>query len=448
MASTNIDQGDLTLISELWQSIGTNPPDIEARVLLMHCYDRIGWNEDANAMAMEILRHEPGNVDADQFVQRPRPSASTEGASGTRLPRNRSDNGPRSTEPPPRNDGERVALEAKFYQAYTTLTADAKQLLRESRFVRDLQQHQRIWVSEEHNKLQESRTEDLQLLSQGRIWSVVSTSRPQSALTLARTVASEAREDRVLDMIVDDLNGIIRWMQQSEDDTPRSNDQFREAINKRVRILTAALPANLKHWPPLAFIHVEHEQLHRSYANSETMYGDAIADIPRANFWVSQDGYAWDMDELATAITVGGGVMRNPLNGQIFPPEDVKSILQHPMGRRLAPLQVEQRVLRQGIRPATLDRLADLARVMMADQSMDQAPSRRALDEFFAYVATLPDSEQKAIDALRVPAVDSHTGQAFDGTIGESLRDAKANRTCLHKTADFIGQAARHLRDG
>lgn len=58
----------------------------------------------------------------------------------------------------------------------------------------------------------------------------------------------------------------------------------------------------------------------------------------------------------------------------------------------------------------------------------------------------VPEFEQKAIDGLKCPARDSHTGQAYDFSIGESVRDAKGNRVCFHKTGDFIGQAAMYLR--
>lgn len=58
-------------------------------------------------------------------------------------------------------------------------------------------------------------------------------------------------------------------------------------------------------------MHAEHEILHRKYINDETMSFDAISEIPRANFWTSEDGYAWDMEELAAAITSGKGVERN-----------------------------------------------------------------------------------------------------------------------------------------
>ena len=61
-------------------------------------------------------------------------------------------------------------------------------------------------------------------------------------------------------------------------------------------------------------------------------------------------------------------------------------------------------------------------------------------------MATLPQPEQKAIDVLQVPAKDRHTGQPFDTSMGEFVRDAQGNRLCFHKTGDLIGQAARYLR--
>lgn len=57
----------------------------------------------------------------------------------------------------------------------------------------------------------------------------------------------------------------------------------------------------------------------------------------------------------------------------------------------------------------------------------------------------MPESEQKAINGLKCPAKDSHTGQAYDFTIGEAVQDAKGNKVCFHKTGDFIKQAAEYL---
>jgi Glycogen recognition site of AMP-activated protein kinase len=224
------------------------------------------------------------------------------------------------------------------------------------------------------------------------------------------------------------------------------NDALREALVKRVDMLSSALSNGMKRNASLALMHVEHELLHRTYACDETMYGDKVADIPRARFLATEDGYPWDMEELAQAIQSNSGVMRNPLSRQMFTTEDIRMILQHPLGKGLAALGVEQGKLSKGVRPKTIEELEKMSVVLLADMSENQMESRHALDHFLGYVATLPESEQKALDKLRVPAKDSHTGQAFDTTIGEAVRDAKANVVCIHKIGDFLQQAARHLK--
>jgi hypothetical protein len=135
-------------------------------------------------------------------------------------------------------------------------------------------------------------------------------------------------------------------------------------------------------------MHLEHEQLGRNYTNTETMYGDAVKDIPRSNFYVTEDNYAWDMDELVAAIKAGSGVLRNPLSKQMFTPTDVKGIYSHPLATPLAALAVEQREMSKGIRPETISRMEKLSSVLLEDQSADTLPSRHAVDEFLAYVAT------------------------------------------------------------
>jgi hypothetical protein len=130
----------------------------------------------------------------------------------------------------------------------------------------------------------------------------------------------------------------------------------------------------------------------------------------------------------------------------MFSSEDVEAIVKHPLGGILAAAQVEQKSLANGIRQSTITKLENLSAALLADQSTDQAPTRLALDVFMQYTATLPKNEKDAIDKLRVPAVDSHTGQKFDGSIGETLRDAISNKTCAHKAGDLVGQAAKYLK--
>lgn len=120
----------------------------------------------------------------------------------------------------------------------------------------------------------------------------------------------------------------------------------------------------------------------------------------------------------------------------MFSEHDVRSILRHPLAAPLRPLQLAQHELRKGgVRPATVEFLAQIGRAMLDDQSADAAPSLRAMDEFFARAAALPDAEQITLGSLRVPARDSHTGQAFDYTVMQAMRDTKANVTCFHKVS-------------
>jgi hypothetical protein len=74
----------------------------------------------------------------------------------------------------------------------------------------------------------------------------------------------------------------------------------------------------------------------------------------------------------------------------MFSESDIRSILGHPLGQRLRPLQLAQNQLRKGVRLQTINRVAQLGSTLLADQSTDMAASRQAMDKFSAYVATLP----------------------------------------------------------
>lgn len=140
------------------------------------------------------------------------------------------------------------------------------------------------------------------------------------------------------------------------------------------------------------------------------------------------------MDELVSSLAANRGVMRNPLSKNLFSQADVKAITQHPFGRRLSSMQNEQGRMIQGVRLRTVDKIKELATSLLADQSTDQASSRRALDEYLNYKASLAPEEQRILDELRVPARDSHTGLAFDESVGEAVQDAVSNKICMHKT--------------
>jgi hypothetical protein len=437
----------MTLINVLLDTIERSPPAIDARIILMQQWINAGLLDAAEDSAKELLRVDPSNATAQTFLNsrqsstksNTRPS-STFGGQKSNPPRTE-DRTPLRSGPLPQTSGERAQMERELSDGYEALRSRAKLLYQESRLVHDLQQREHI-TAEPDNQ-----TQNLKAVVDGRMSAVVSARPPQSARALAR--AMEAEAEKALDIAVEDFAAMVRWLRASANSTNSAlatdNDSLREMLMKRVRMLTAALPDELQQLPATALMHVEHEELERTYINDETMYMTPVAEIPRANFWVSEDGYAWDMDELAQSIASNGGVMRNPLSRQMFSPDDVRAIVQHPLGRQLEALQMEQSRLSKGVRPATVDRLDQLSSILLNDQSDDQVPSRQAIDDFLRYIVTLPSAEQRAIDNLRVPASDSHTGQPFDCTIGEAVRDGKANKICLHKTGDLIGQAARYL---
>lgn len=92
--------------------------------------------------------------------------------------------------------------------------------------------------------------------------------------------------------------------------------------------------------------------------------------------------------ELVQAIQANGGVLRNPLSREMFTPKDVKGILLHPAGQSLAALRVEQHEMSKGVRSETIDQMEKLSAILLADQSSDTLPSRKAVDEFLLYIAT------------------------------------------------------------
>ncbi|MCJ1411061.1 hypothetical protein MMC19_005149 [Ptychographa xylographoides] len=438
MGPTTGTTPDMALINELYEEISLRPPALEARKLLIEQYAAVGWTEAAADAAYELLKLDPFDVDAIAFLDTYRSATKTE-PSPTPAPVSPSTAKRQLlvTLDPENLDPAKEDLTA----GYEALRIRAKALQKQVRVLRDVQlQNGIVSRCDKH-------IPDLVALAGGRVSSVVRVRPPISARAVARTM--EADPDQALDVAVKDLGDMTRWLRSPDNaSTLSDNDTVREALAKRVRVLVAALPRKLQPQATTALMHVEHEVLQRAYITNETMYGDPIADIPRSNFWVSEDGYAWDMEELAQALSSNSGVMRNPLSRQLFTPNDIRAIVQHPLGKGLAALHVEQSKMSLGVRPKTIDQLDALAKILLADMSLDQIPSRQAVDDFLAYIATLPQAEQNAISVLRVPAKDSHTHQPFDTSIDEAVRDAQGNRTCFHKTGDFLRQAATYLRKG
>lgn len=465
------DELNMGLIAELLQEIENSPPGIESRKLMIEHYIAANAVDMAKGAIEELYSFRPRDTQVyswySAFIEdspshnnpvrlktaqkAPRTSvfltnfkncySKSSGSLGTRFqPKTNiySQQLTSGNSPPPK---EMEQLKEKF----TAFRIRAQSLLRDMSLLENLKSGKRKESEDNHLSM-------LQALAEGKIVSVLKGKEPadykttpippkaiapKSARSVTRSMKTQPKN--AFEIVMADLEVTAAVPLQAGNKTSEEHiDEIRDILVKRVQVMSAALPDDMKMIPELALMHMEHEKLKKNYVNTETMFGDLVCDIPRENFYATEDGYAWDMDELQQAITAGQGVMRNPLSKHMFTPNDVKGILQHPLGKSLGALQVEQGQLRKGVRPQTIEELHRIAGILLEDMADDALKSRVAVDEFMAFVATLPDSEQKALDKLRVPAKDSHSGQAFDGSIGETLRDAKGNKLCFHKAGKSV----------
>jgi len=362
----------------------------------------------AIATATALLEIDPTNKVAKEYLRR-----GTKQSAGICTPS-------RTAEIPQ----ELLQMEKTLEEGYPSLKLEAKILQVELEAVFSLNK----------SSANEEILSNLRFISEGNISAAISIPQPVSVREIARRIL--ASPARCTELIVEDFETVVCW---SSCQVPRlETDAIRDRLVKRKTLLEACLPDSMQYGCVAALRQIEREYLQKKYVNSETMLGDRIEDIPTTNFFVSEDNYAWNMEELASAIATNDGVMRNPLSKQMFSDSDIRTILAHPLGQRLKPLQLAQSQLRNGIRPETIDKIEVLGRIMLNDQSIDTAPSRQEMDEFLAYTVTLPEEEQKTINQLKIPSIDRFTRQPFDYSIGESMRDAKANTTCLHKVSTLI----------
>ncbi|KAG9195354.1 hypothetical protein G6011_00475 [Alternaria panax] len=459
LSSPGVGGPDMAYIGELYEDISRHPPGISARKLLIEHYMSVGneWLEGALDEAKKLWNLDPTDPDVAEFLkvlekkpEPPAPEKKAVEAKSTSLaqsPGEITNNVRYKTKPISKREpnlalgksvGDLDDSQRDLVTGYQNIRAKATHVFANLLRLQALQKKAGLPQSKNLAKIHAMTNGDI-----GATY--VGMRPPGSARSVARNVRGNSKQ--ATNLVVKDLEDMIRWIRAPQG-TPSgaSIDSVRDALVTRRRAIESALPEDLKIHCELGFMHVEHEHLERNYVNDETMLGDEIKDIAREDFYVTEDNYAWSMDELVQAIRANSGVLRNPLSREMFTPKDVKGILLHPSGHSLAALRVEQHKMSKGVRSETIIQMEKLSAILLADQSSDNLPSRKAVDEFLLYIATLPDVEQKAIEGLKCPAKDSHTGQSYDWNIGEAVRDAKGNLVCFHKTGDFIKQAAAHLR--
>jgi len=443
---------DMSLLSELFEEIERNPPGIEARKLLINHYMAVNWMEAAQESAAELLRLAPRDSEVKSLVAATRKIETPHQRSpiSPSLPVHASP----SSEPkrkygrfpirvtPAKIPKDKTLGTIELTQGYESLLERAKALLQETTQLRNLAQQVEpkpnggstgilnafgslFWPNKKEESRVSTRFEkhipDLVAIADGRISSVVRVRQPGSVKTTAK--AMQTKPKKALETAFNDLEDMARWLSSPANASQQlDSDSIREGLVKRVQSLAAVLPERLKPTAMAALMHTEHEVLRRKYISGDTtMFGDLVSDIPRENFYVTEDGYAWDIDELVQSITSNGGIMRNPISKQLFTTNDIRAIVQHPLGKNLAALEIEQKKLKLGVRPKTIEHLDKLQAVLLEDQTDNAIPSRHAVDSFMAFLATLPMAEQTSLDKLRVPAIDSHTGARFDTSIGDAV---------------------------
>lgn len=387
---TGSGEPDMVLVGELLEEISRRPPAVAARKLLVEHYISVGWLDAAAENANELKRLAPTDSDVIAFLailsKKPEPPAPTPQSRAARAQTPLSSRPPMkpTRKPIPESTvklpGNLDSARQDLSQGYTALRHKAKSLLIDLLHLQALQK--------KNGLPQSQNTARIRAIVEGRnANSTVSAGPPGSARSVARKI--QADPDKGTELAISDLEDMMKWLREPHGKPSGvDDDTVRDALVKRMHSLESALPDSINFYPELAFMHVQHENLQKNYVNDETMLGDAVKDIPRENFLVTEDNYAWDMDELAQAITANGGVMRNPLSRQLFTPKDIRGIVQHPLGKRLAALQLEQHEMSKGVRDETITQLEKLAKLLLDDQSSDALPSRHAVDEFLAYIAT------------------------------------------------------------
>jgi hypothetical protein len=393
---------DMALIAELLEDISRNPPALPARKLLVEHYMSIGWLEAALDNAKDLKTLAPRDRDVVQFVQtlEKRPDLPAPAKQPTsvvtapaldarewdpktgryRKPTSSKHARKASEAPIVGIHGDVDAARQDLTQGYQNLRAKAKHVLADLLHLQKLQRKAGLPPSKYVDKVQ--------AIAEGGGFGQAATLKPPGS---ARSVARLMRDnsDEAASLAISDLEDTVKWIRAPHwKPSGVDDDAVRDFLVKRTEAVQSTLPDSLKVFCELALMHVEHEYLERNYANTETMLCEEIKDVPRANFYVTEDNYAWDMEELVQAITANNGVLRNPLSLEMFTPKDVKGILLHPLGKPLAALGVEQHEMSKGIRIDTIVHMEELSNVLLTDQTADTLPSRKAVDEFLAYVAT------------------------------------------------------------
>jgi hypothetical protein len=370
---------DMALISELMEEISRNSPAIAAQKLLVEHYIAVGWFDAAEDNIMELCNASSRDADitrlAKMLASRLETDAKEQAASKQTTTTFSKQVKKKTRQAPPLADIDIITAGKELKEGYSSLRVRAHNVLSNLKHLAKLQKQNGLPQSQNIARIQ--------AIVDGQKAAPTHTGPPASVRTIARTIIA-SDSSKAMDLVIADLEHTVQYWRASGAD----DEKVRVALVKRIESLETALPNNLKIYCDLGLMHVVHENLEKSYVNDETMLGDSVKDVPREDFYVTEDNYFWAMSELVQAITVNGGVMRNPLNKHMFTPKDIRGILVHPLGKPLHAIRIKQNEMSRGVRPDTITHMEKLGMILLEDNSSDQLASRHAIDEFTAYIAT------------------------------------------------------------
>ncbi|HET6347402.1 MAG TPA: hypothetical protein VFH51_20900, partial [Myxococcota bacterium] len=185
------------------------------------------------------------------------------------------------------------------------------------------------------------------------------------------------------------------------------------------------------------------------YHNDTTMLGDELQDLPASLLFTTEDGYAFDVDELVDLIEEKG-VMRNPWTGKDLSEADIGSLVLHPSGAgvRVSALVGENDAMKARLSAATGAMLQDLATVLLSEPTTGaMASSTGAVAGFSEYVKGLPRSEQVALAGARFQLRDTH-GNAFAISVLGAIAGLQSQAGCSRATGRYLQTMAEQILEG
>lgn len=299
--TTGSGDPDMVLISELLEEISRNPPAIAARKLLLEHYVAVGWLDAASDNLTELKKLAPRDPEVTNLanvLQKPSEPPAQPPANGTpagssnaqkAAPKPSSRAMKKSSHPPPQLGGNLDSARKDLTEGYQALRVKAKFLLTDLLHLQSLQRKNGL------PHLQSKNTARIQLIAEGgTVGKPARAGPPGSARSVARAI--ENNRNKATELVITDLEDMMYWVREPHGTSSgASNDSVRDALVKRMHAVEAALPDDLKIHCELGLMHVVHENLEKTYVNTETMLGDNVKDILRENLYVTEDNYAWDM---------------------------------------------------------------------------------------------------------------------------------------------------------